>query len=165
MLFRGLEELNNQCADLFKSVDVSHPSYILFTQGTWTISGYPFHQFCFELLKSLYGLKLFGHHVIPDNGHRAKYIKYGKQRAKGVVMNVSDLDDDYTLGIHLHDVHNIDDPEGFDKYFRFTILENCNPRDLPKKEHLWIQKMRSVYPHGLNLNSPFGLPLLQICRG
>ena len=75
-------------------------------------------------------------------------------------MNISDLDDEYTLRIHLHDVHHITDPNAFDNYFRFTILENCNPRDLPKKEHLWIQKMKSIYPRGLNLNSPFVLPLL-----
>ena len=75
-------------------------------------------------------------------------------------MNVSDLDDEYTLGIHLHDTHNITDPKAFDNHFIFTILENCNPRDLPVKEHLWIHKMRSLYPHGLNLSSPFGLPLL-----
>ena len=98
--------------------------------------------------------------VSRNNGHRAKYIKYCKQRARGVTMNVSDLDDEYTLGIHLHDTHNITDPKAFDNHFIFTILENCNPRDLPVKEHLWIHKMRSLYPHGLNLNSPFGLPLL-----
>ena len=99
-------------------------------------------------------------HACRNNGHRAKYIRYGKQKAAGVVMNVSDLDDEYSLGIHLHDVHGINDDNGFDNHFVFTILENCNPRDLNKKEHLWIQKLRTVYPHGLNLNSPFGLPLL-----
>ena len=26
--------------------------------------------------------------------------------------------------------------KGFDNNFRFTILENCNPRDLEKKEHM-----------------------------
>ena len=99
-------------------------------------------------------------HASRNNGHRAKYIRYGKQVANGVQINVSDLDDEYSLGIHLHDVHGIKDAEGFDNHFRFTILENCNPRDLSRKEHLWIQKLRTIYPHGLNLNSPFGLPLL-----
>ena len=75
-------------------------------------------------------------------------------------MNINDLDDDYALGVHLHESHNITDVNGFDNNFKFTILENCNPRDLPIKEHLWIQKLRTVYPHGLNLSSPFGLPLL-----
>ena len=100
------------------------------------------------------------HHVTRNSGHRAKYIKYGKQLANGVEINLSDLDDEYSLGIHLHDVHNITDADGFDKYYRFTILESCNPRDLSKKEHLWIQKLRTLFPHGLNQKSPFGLPLL-----
>ena len=95
-----------------------------------------------------------------NNGHRAKYIRYCKQMASGVKINISDLDDEYSLGIHLHDTHGIKDADGFDKYFKFTILENCNPRDLGKKEHMWIQKLRTVFPFGLNLNSPFGLPLL-----
>ena len=95
-----------------------------------------------------------------NNGHRAKFVKYGKQIAKGVRVQVEDLDDEYSLGIHLHDQHNIKDGLGFDGNYRFTILENCSPRDLPKKEHLWIQKLRSLYPFGLNMNSPLGLPLL-----
>ena len=99
-------------------------------------------------------------HSSRNNGHRAKYIRYVKQVANGVAMNIGDLDDEYSLGIHLHDVHGITDADGFDNNFRFTILENCNPRDIEKKEHIWIQKLRSLYPHGLNLNSPFGLPLL-----
>ena len=99
-------------------------------------------------------------HSSRNNGHRAKFVRYGKQIAKGVKMSVSDLDDEYTLGIHLHDDHKIKDKLGFDNNFKFTILENCSPKDLPKKEHMWIQKMRSIYPFGLNLNSPFGLPLL-----
>ena len=95
-----------------------------------------------------------------NNGHRAKFIKYGKQKKKGVKFNINDLDDEYSLGIHLHDEHKIIKPEGFDEHYKFTILENCSPRDLSTKEHLWIQKLRTVYPHGLNLKSPYGLPLL-----
>ena len=99
-------------------------------------------------------------HACRNNGHRAKYIRYCKQVANGIQMNVSDLDDEYALGIHLHDTHGIKDSEGFDNHYRFTILESCNPRDLSRKEHIWMQKLRTLYPHGLNLNSPFGLPLL-----
>ena len=114
---------------------------------------------CLLCLKNYTG-KTTQHHANRNNGHRAKYIRYGKQLASGVVMNLNNLDDEYSLGIHLHDVHNISDADGFDKYYRFTILEHCNPRDIGKKEHIWIQKLRTLYPHGLNRNSPFGLPLL-----
>ena len=99
-------------------------------------------------------------HASRNNGHRAKFIRYCKQMASGVQINISDLDDEYSLGIHLHDVHQIKDAEGFDNHFKFTILENCNPRDLGKKEHIWIQKLKTLIPRGLNLKSPFGLPLL-----
>ena len=99
-------------------------------------------------------------HACRNNGHRAKYIRYCKQVASGVEMNISDLDDEYALGIHLHDTHGIKDANGFDNHFQFTILENCNPRDLSRKEHIWMQKLRTLYPHGMNLSSPFGLPLL-----
>ena len=98
-------------------------------------------------------------HASRNNGHRAKYVKYSKQLGKGVKVDLNDLDDDYSLGIHLHEAHSIIGQEGF-KNYKFTVLENCNPRDLSKKEHLWIQKMKSLIPHGLNRNSPFGLPLL-----
>ena len=98
-------------------------------------------------------------HASRNNGHRAKYVRYCKQLEKGIKFDLNDLDDEYSLAIHLHEAHNITGQDGFNNY-QFTILENCNPRDLNKKEHLWIQKMRSLIPHGLNRNSPFGLPLL-----
>ena len=99
-------------------------------------------------------------HASRNNGHRAKFVRYAKQLENGVKVDLNDLDDDYSLGIHLHEAHNITCQDGFNDNYKFTILENCNPRDLCKKEHLWIQKMRSLIPHGLNRNSPYGLPLL-----
>ena len=95
-----------------------------------------------------------------NNGHRAKYIKYNKQVENNNHLTMKNLDDEYSLGIHLHNEHNITAKDGFDKYYKFTILENCRPRDLGVKEHLWIQKLRCLHPHGLNLVSPFGFPLL-----
>ena len=95
-----------------------------------------------------------------NNGHRAKFIKYIKQINKGIKVNPNELDDEFALSFHLHQAHNIKTTKGFDDNYKFTILENCSPRDLSVKEHLWIQRLRSLYPHGINLNSPFGLPLL-----
>ena len=69
-------------------------------------------------------------------------------------------DDEYSLGIHLYNEHGITGSEGFDETYKFTILEKCSPRNLDIKEHYWIQKIRCLYPHGLNLASPFGLPLI-----
>ena len=95
-----------------------------------------------------------------NSGHLGKYTKYIKDMAKGGDHQKYILDDEYSLGIHLYNDHQITDIKGFDTYYKFTLLENCSPRNLAIKEHLWIQKLRSLYPFGLNLVSPFGLPLL-----
>ena len=95
-----------------------------------------------------------------NSGHLGKYTKYIKDMANGGDHQKYILDDEYSLGIHLYNDHQISDIKGFDTYYKFTLLENCSPRNLAIKEHLWIQKLRSLYPFGLNLVSPFGLPLL-----
>ena len=95
-----------------------------------------------------------------NSGHLGKYTKYIKDMEKGGDHQKYTLDDEYSLAIHLHNEHNITDIKGFDMYYKFTLLENCSPKNLATREHLWIQKLRSLYPYGLNLVSPFGLPLL-----
>ena len=35
-----------------------------------------------------------------------------------------------------------------------------SPSDLEKKEHLYIHKLETLYPLGLNKDNPFGLPIL-----
>ena len=95
-----------------------------------------------------------------NNGHRAKFVKYVKHMQRGGNHQKYILDDEYSLGIHLYNEHNLIHSEGFDETYKFTVLENCSPRNLGVREHLWIQKLRSLYPHGLNLVSPFGLPLV-----
>lgn len=45
-------------------------------------------------------------HASRNNGHRAKYVRYGKQLAKGANIEMNDLDDDYSLGIHLHEAQH-----------------------------------------------------------
>jgi hypothetical protein len=91
------------------------------------------------------------------NGHRNDYKKYCKKQ--GDIGGSVDLDR-YAIGIHLYREHGLRDPELFNLYTEFSILENCSPKTLSNKEHLWIQKARSMFPEGLNLKSPYGLPLL-----
>ena len=95
-----------------------------------------------------------------NSGHRGKCLKYIKDMEKGGNHQKYTLDDEYSLGIHLFIKHSIIEHGGFDKYYKFTVLENCSPNNLSVREHLWMQKLRSLYPYGLNLVSPFGLPLL-----
>ena len=95
-----------------------------------------------------------------NNGHRGKFIKYVSHMQQGGDHLKYTLDDEYSLGIHLYNEHDITESVGFDQTYKFTILEVCSPRNIDVREHHWIQKLRCLYPHGLNLISPFGLPLL-----
>ena len=79
-----------------------------------------------------------------NKGHRAKFIKYVKEIERGGNHQSYVVDDEYALG-----------DETFEKNYKFTILEYCSPRNLYVKEHLWVQKLRS-----LNRLRLFGLPLL-----
>ena len=73
-----------------------------------------------------------------------------------------DNKDRYSLAIHLHREHVIKLVEGMDDYYEFTLLEKCTPKSIDLKEHMWIQKRKSLVPFGLNLNSPLGFPLIDI---
>ena len=90
------------------------------------------------------------------NGHRNKY--YDCLNYKG---DRRDLDEeDHILGLHLFFHHNQRDRMSFNKNFKFTILERCNPLNIDLKEHLWIQRLKCIKPYGLNSHDPFGIPLL-----
>ena len=94
------------------------------------------------------------------NGHRSSQKKYSQNQ--NVVNDDSKLSekDKYSLATHLHKEHNIVSCTSLDDNYLFTILEKCTPRSLDVKEHLWIQKLKTVTPQGINLCSPLGLPLL-----
>ena len=95
--------------------------------------------------------------------HKSCYNKY--RNNKGVLPRETNreeaLADRYSLAMHLYNDHKIDTPNGFQSSYRFTILEKCAPVDLDVKEHLWLQRLRTLFPKGLNLYSPLGFPLLQ----
>ena len=94
------------------------------------------------------------------NGHRTDMKKYMEN--PNVISNNVDLSvkDRYSLAIHLHHEHGIVSIHGLDDHYIFTILDKCTPKSLDLNEHLWIQKMKSMTPFGLNLYSPLGFPLI-----
>ena len=98
--------------------------------------------------------------MLADIKSQHKY-DFGKVIEKGISnINLSDISDSYALGLHLYKDHGINIPQSFDNYYSFSVLEHCTPRMIDLKEHFWIQKCKSMYPRGLNLSSPFGIPML-----
>ena len=80
------------------------------------------------------------------NGHRHFQKKYSENQ--NIVNDVSNLieKDKYSLATHLHKEHGIVGCMSLDDNYVFTILEKCTPKSLDVKEHLWIQKLRTITP-------------------
>ena len=91
-------------------------------------------------------------------GHRSKY--YELVNNNGDIGEVENQDE-YVPGMHLYNDHGKRNFEDFNNSYELTLLEKCTPASLDVKEHLWIQKLRTLCPLGLNSVDPYGLPLLQ----
>ena len=72
--------------------------------------------------------------------------------------NSPDSDDTFCLGMHLLNEHGI--TSNFNDHFTFHVLEHVSPLQMEKSEHLWIHKLNTLFPNGLNRSNPFGLPIL-----
>ena len=90
------------------------------------------------------------------NGHRQGL---NNVVCKGLnFVNSPDSDDIFCLGMHLFHEHGI--TSNFNDHFTFHVLEHVSPLQMEKSEHLWIHKLKTLFPNGLNTNNPFGLPIL-----
>ena len=69
-------------------------------------------------------------------------------------------DDEYTLGLHLIENHNLTSKSDFENSYKLFLLETCSPKNLEVNEHKFIQNLRTLKPNGLNAVDPFGFPLL-----
>ena len=90
------------------------------------------------------------------NGHRNKFYDCIRV-AEG--KNI-EFTDEHLLGLHLFYDHKMRDPRDFNEGYRFTILENSNPRQINYREHVWILRLRCIAPYGLNAHDPYGIPLV-----
>ena len=161
----GLSEKCNrgvrcQCCDLMSQRDnvVDNQNKKFKTgKGSCTSKNLMYHLRC-KLCEQPYVGKTVQMLSNRINGHRNKLFEYIRLngRIEGAIVDK----DEYIPGMHLYNDHGISNFEDFNKNFILTILENCSPSNLGVKEHLWIQKLRTLNPLGLNSVDPFGLPLL-----
>ena len=52
------------------------------------------------------------------------------------------------------------DPDAFDQHLKFGILDVVSPAEIDKKEYTWMHRLNSFQPVGINIEYPFGIPLL-----
>lgn len=106
---------------------------------------------------------------IRTNQHRSAFYKVLKfaNNCKGVNLSKNpkfsnDADDLYALGMHLVSDHGCTNRSDFDKIYKVMILENASPRTIDIRENIWIHKLKSLRPLGINRANPFSLPLLSL---
>ena len=71
-------------------------------------------------------------------------------------------DDEYSLGLHLIEVHSLCDKNSFENSFQVFIIDMCSPKSLEVNEHRFIHSLKTLQPHALNAVDPFGIPLLKL---
>ena len=87
------------------------------------------------------------------NGHRSKFyeILRSLENDRSLSFQSPDsFDDENILGAHLFSVHNLKEKKEFNRCFCFDILCCTSPENLRKSEQFYIDKLRSLYPFGLN---------------
>ena len=95
-----------------------------------------------------------------NNGHRHYFNEILKQINDENIQEIDTNSDLWMLGLHLHLEHGLTDPDAFDHNIKFGILDVVNPTEIEKKEFLWMHKLNTFQPTGINIEYPFGIPYL-----
>ena len=65
-------------------------------------------------------------------------------------FNTMEVDDEQILGVHLYFKHGMRNSADFNSCYSVDILSNCSPRDMRRVEQLFIDKLKTLTPYGLN---------------
>ena len=87
------------------------------------------------------------------NGHRSCYSAILRSSAKNQEFKLDefdDIDDVNVLGAYFFTVNGKREKSDFNKYFTFDILCTTSPENLRKCEQYYINKLKTLYPFGLN---------------
>ena len=91
------------------------------------------------------------------NEHRASFsslIKKCKNGGEGTLQNPTyldiELDDEQILGAHLIFEHGLFESNSFNENYEVNILAHVNPTTIRRTEQMFIQKLNTLFPYGLN---------------
>lgn len=87
------------------------------------------------------------------NGHRSKFydiLGLYSSNSNFSPYGPGDCDDENVLGAHLFTVHNKREKSDFNDNIMFDILCSTSPDNIRKSEQFYIDKLKSLYPFGLN---------------
>ena len=94
------------------------------------------------------------------NGHRSSFKEVLKKAAANALEELDTTGDLFALGLHLFFDHDLVDPNAFDTFLEFGILDITTPLSIERKEYSWMHKINTFQPVGINIEYPFGIPLL-----
>jgi hypothetical protein len=83
-----------------------------------------------------------------------KKCENGGVGGEGTLQNPIDLDieldDEQILGAHLIFEHGLTKKNSFNENYEVNILAHVNPTSIRRTEQLFIQKLNTLFPYGLN---------------
>ena len=91
------------------------------------------------------------------NGHRHCYREILQKLESGNLDDIDTQSDLWILGLHLHNDHGQTNPNAFDETIKFGILDIVSPTEIEKREFVWMHRLNTFQPVGINTEYPFGI--------
>ena len=116
---------------------------------------------CYNIIY-LFRCKICGHFYVGRSTRQLNTRTGEHRRAFQDIIQGKEynpLDNDFSLGIHLIG-HGLSNEMDFINSYEVCLLENCSPNKLEVKEHMYIHMLKTVRPRGINVTTPFNIPIL-----